>query len=103
MGESPDDRVIRSFLLGEMPTEERAAFQQRIFEDDEVFLRVKAVEDDLADALAREELPTDEAERVRTFLEESSQKDRLPIARALAKAEARKSARSAWRRILPLA
>jgi hypothetical protein len=103
MGESPDDRVIRSFLLGEMPTEERAAFQQRFFEDDELFSRVVAAEDDLADALARGELPAAEAARVRAFLEESSQKDRLPIARALAQAEARKSARSAWPRLLPLA
>jgi hypothetical protein len=103
MGESPDERVIRSYLLGEMSAEERAAFQQRIFEDDEVFQRVLAAEDDLTDSLARGELPPAEAARVRLFLDESSQRSRVPIARALARLEKRQSAGPIWRRALPLA
>jgi hypothetical protein len=105
MGDYPDDRVIRSYLLGEMPAEERAAFQERIFENDEVFLRVLAAEDDLTDALARGALSADEAARVRAFLEESSQRDRLPIARAMAQTRGKPSrvSPSPVRRILALA
>jgi hypothetical protein len=105
MGDAPDDRLIRSYLLGEMSAEERAAFQQRPFEDDEVFLRVLAAEDDMADALAKGELPQDEAARVRTFLEESSQRDRLMFAQAFARMEsAPKRGSSLWVwRALPLA
>src|SRR5215831_18839339 len=86
-----------------MPDAERAALQQRLFEDDNLFLRFLAVESDLADALARGELPSDEAARVRAFFEESSQKDRIATARAFALREQRKSGRTLWRRALPIA
>jgi hypothetical protein len=103
--ENPEDRAIRSYLLGEMSEEERAVFQQRIFEDDEVFLRVLAAEDDMADALAKGELAENEAVRVRQFFEESSQTGRLGFAHALSHADdqpARSPARWIWRS-LPVA
>ena len=89
MGESPDDEVIRSYLLGDMNADERAAFQQRLFADDELFERTCAVEDGLIDALVRNELSAREAARVRSFLEESGQKDRLPVAEAIARLDSR--------------
>ncbi len=103
MGDSPDDRVIRSYLLGEMSAEERAAFQQRLFEDNDLFQRVLAAETDLADDLARGELSPADAARVRAFLEESSQGERVPIAQALARTSMRHSSPALWRRALPLA
>jgi hypothetical protein len=101
--ETPDDRTIRSYLLGDMPDEERAALQQRLFEDDDLFFRVRAVESDLADSLARGELAPDEAARVRAFFEESSQKHRIATARAFALMEQRKFGPTFWRRALSIA
>lgn len=102
MGDCPDDRVIRSYLLGEMTEAERSEFQERIFSDDGLFDRVREVEQDLIDALARGEISGDEAGRVRAFLEESSQQHRLAFAKALARHQ-RRPAAPRWHWAVPLA
>jgi hypothetical protein len=103
MGDRPEDRVIRSYLLGEMTADERAAFQERIFEDDELFARLCEAEDDLTDALASGELSAGEARNMRAYLEASSQQDRLTFAQALSRVKPRPAARRAWQWALPLA
>lgn len=102
MGDSPDNRVIRSYLLGEMTEAERSEFQERIFADDHLFDRVREVEQDLIDALARGEVSGSEADRVRAFLEESSQQHRLAFAGALARQE-RRPRSPRWHWAAPLA
>ena len=101
--EAPDDGVIRAYLLGEMNTEERCRFQQRLFEDDELFARVCGVEQDLTDALARGELPPEVAAQVRAFLSESAQQERLAFADALARTERRSARKGRQQWMLPLA
>jgi hypothetical protein len=89
MSETPDDRVIRSYLFGEMTADERAAFQEQLFADEDLFARVCEIETDLVDALARGELPAADAGRVREFLRETSQQAPLTFATALARMETR--------------
>lgn len=78
------DEPIHSYLLGEMPEEERAVFEQRIFADDELFASVLAAENNLIDALVRGELAPAEAERLRGMLYGSGQQERIRVAAALA-------------------
>lgn len=102
MGERPDDRVIRSYLLGDISEAERLEFQERIFTDEELFDRVREAEQDLIDAVARGEISGAGAARVRAFLGESSQEHRLTFAKALA-AHQRRPAAPRWQWAVPLA
>ena len=85
MAESPQPQVIRRYLLGQLPEQERDTVATRIFDDDDTFALACEIETDLIDALARGELAGDEADAVRRFVDESGQSDRLRIARALAR------------------
>src|ERR1700694_5728660 len=87
--DDPDIRLAYAYLLNEMPEEERAAFQQRLFTDEALFAKVSTVETDLIDALVRSELNSVEAQRVRRMLSESSQEERVTFAAALARREQR--------------
>src|SRR5262245_38462273 len=59
--ESDDKRLIRQYLLGELPEEDRTRLEERFLADDEYFAQVRTVEQDLIDEYARGELS--EAER----------------------------------------
>lgn len=102
MGNSPNDRVIRSYLLGEMTEGERSAFQERMFADEDLFDRVREVEENLIDALARGAISGAQAGRVRAFVEKTSQQHRLEFAQALAR-HRRLPAAPRWQWALPLA
>lgn len=80
----PDDQLLRSYLLGELPEEEAERIEQRLMEDDESFLLCEAIEADLLAALDRGELNPTEKERVLERLAASSQgRQRLALARFL--------------------
>lgn len=81
---------VRRYLLGELPENEREAIAGRIFEDDGWHSLAREVENDLIDDFARGSLSRDEEARVRKFLSDTGQHDRLTVARAIA-ARARKS------------
>jgi len=87
MAEPLDEQTIRRYLLGELPEAERDAAAARIFESDDSFDKARELEDDLVDALAIGELSGAEASKVRAFLAESSQTDRLAAARVLARGQ----------------
>lgn len=105
MGESPEERVIRSYLLGEMTAEERTAFQQRIFSEEGLFEQVCEAEHDLTDDLARGKLAQADASRVRAFLSESGQQAGLLFSQALAHVNRRGFRRRVpnWQWAVPLA
>src|SRR5947199_5860355 len=91
--DDPEQRLAFAYLLEEMPEEQRAQFQERLFSDDAMFARVAEAETDLIDALARGELETADAQRVRRMLRESSQEKRAVFAAALARREQRAARR----------
>ncbi len=64
MPDAPDDSLLRRFLLGESPPEERERVERHLFEDPAGLERIEAVEDDLLDACARGELAAPERARV---------------------------------------
>jgi hypothetical protein len=69
LGPRPDDAVIHRYLLDEMSADDRAAFQQEIFDNDEWFARLCEMEDRLTDALARGEISATDVDGLRRFLE----------------------------------
>src|SRR5438552_3793479 len=80
--ESDNRDLLQAYLLGTLPEEERDRIGQQALTNGEFFDRLREVEDDLIDALARGELNAQDAGRMRHFLAESGQEDRLPMARA---------------------
>jgi hypothetical protein len=89
MAEPLDQRTIRRYLLDELSSDERESVSARIFEDDAAYDAVREAEDDLLDAAARGELSAEDAAKVRRFARESSQAERLIVARALSRKRGR--------------
>ncbi len=86
MALEPADEQIVAYLLGELSGGEREDMQAALFANPALLDRVREVEDDLIDALARGELPEAEAAKVREFAAATGQQDRLLVAAALARA-----------------
>ena len=99
MAESSEERrLMTAYLLGTLPEQERAQIGERALTDSAFFDRLREVEDDLVDELARGELNAQSAARIERFLAETNQLDRLDIARALhAVGGEAKSPGSTWR------
>ncbi len=76
-------RIIR-FLLGEMPDEERAAFEDEYLRDNDFFHHVVEIENDMMDLCALGTLSESEQKRFeRSFLAYPKRRKRLSFARAL--------------------
>jgi hypothetical protein len=83
--ERDEERAARRYLLGEGAEPDRVAFEDRFFEDNELFERLLAAEDDLVDAYARGTLSDDERAKLeRGLLATPAGAERLAFARALA-------------------
>ena len=85
------DGELRAYLLGQTPADEAAHLEERLLEDEEMFATLRAVEDDLLDAFARDRLPAAEREQFRERY--GGQTERIAFARALAQ---RTTSTSGW-------
>src|SRR5689334_7978401 len=78
-----EEAGLRRYLLGELTTEERVSVEARLFLDDEYLSQLKAVEDELVDDYAYDELAESEREKVKArLLSEPGRREDLRIARA---------------------
>ncbi|HEX5124118.1 MAG TPA: hypothetical protein VFV97_12800 [Rhodanobacteraceae bacterium] len=98
----PTDDTLRAWLLGQRAPADAEALEQRLIEDEDFAARLRAVENDLLDDLARGVLAGDERGRAAAYFAATpDDRARLRIARALAtlgtEAHAAKSARGRTR------
>jgi hypothetical protein len=98
--------LMRRYLLGALPAEERTRLEDRYLVDVDVFETLVAVENDLIDAYVRGELTGDERVRFEAeYLASPARRDKVNFARALSvvSASARQSipiqAVSPWKRL----
>jgi len=76
-------RAMMRFLLGEMPAEERAEFEDKYIKDTDLFHRVVELENDLIDRYAMGALTEPERKRLeQSFLADPERRKRLAFARA---------------------
>jgi hypothetical protein len=81
-----DDRLLRSYLLGELPEQEADRLEERLLADDELFDLMEALEAELLADCSRGELAPAERERVLRRLASSPQgRERLALAGSLNK------------------
>jgi hypothetical protein len=98
----PDEDTIVSYLLGELPEDARAAFEDRAFMDEQLSREVRAVEHDLIDEYVRGGLTeTRRAHFEQLFLASAKRRQDVAFARALAQVSdeagpADLPARSGW-------
>lgn len=77
-----EENLIRQFLLGELPPDERERVGERLFADEEFLAQVDAVEEELIDDFARGRLDASERERFeRYFIITEERQARLRFAR----------------------
>lgn len=82
--QSMDELELRRYLLGELTQDERVRVEARLFLDDEYLSQLKAVEDELADEYAYDELTAREREKFESdFLAWPERRVNLRIAQAL--------------------
>ena len=95
----PTDDTLRDWLLGTLAPAEAEAFEQRLIEDEAFAARLRAVENDVLDDLARDALAGDERARAAAYFAATPQdRARLRIARALATVGAEANAATSSRR-----
>jgi hypothetical protein len=81
----PTDDTLREWLLGKRAPADAEALEQRLIEDEDFAARLRAVENDLLDDLARDGLADGERARAAAYFAATPQdRARLRIARALA-------------------
>jgi len=81
----PTDDTLRDWLLGKLAPGEAEALEQRLLEDADFATRLRGVENDLLDDLARGALAGDERARAAAYFAATpNDRARLRIARALA-------------------
>ncbi|HZU24226.1 MAG TPA: hypothetical protein VFA04_01820 [Bryobacteraceae bacterium] len=90
-----EDELLAKYLLHRLGEQERDALRERLFTEPELFERLREVEADLIDALARGSLSTQDAEAVAEFVLTTGQEERLAFARALARQARTRAARPA--------
>jgi len=91
-----DDDAIARYLLGLSSDEERSAIQERLFQDEDYFDRIRAVECELLDRYSRGEMTASERELMESSLLASAEGRRmLDFARGLAAVEERHGKRRA--------
>jgi hypothetical protein len=79
-------QTIREYLLGRLPSEHQAQFEERLLTSDEVFEELVIVEDELIDEYLREELPASDRESFEShFIAAPEHLTKLRFARTLRK------------------
>ncbi len=82
--QASDERMLRRFLLGDLAEEERARIEELVLNDTGVFEQLGAIEDDLIDAYARDELPAAQRSAFEQWLHTAGeQKTRVALAKDL--------------------
>src|SRR6266852_552446 len=80
-----DDDAISRYLLGLSSDEERSAVQERLFQDEDYFDRIRAIEYELLDAYSRGEMTGSERGLLESSLLASAEgRGKLDFARGLA-------------------
>ena len=84
MAASHDDQdIIRNYLLGKLPAEDRDEFEQRLFLEDGLYDDLQAAEEDLIDDFLTADLPPDDITRFhQNFLVSSKRKQALRLGKA---------------------
>jgi hypothetical protein len=89
MRRTSDQILIRRYLLGDLPEEERVRVEDQYLADGEVFEELLAIENDLIDAYVRGELTEDERKRFEIeYLTSLDRRNKVEFARALHHASA---------------
>src|SRR5258708_33591491 len=89
-----DDDAIARYLLGLLSDEERSAVQERLFQDEDYFDRIRAIEYELLDSYSRGEMPASERALLENSLLASAERRRkLDLARGLAAVQTRAAKR----------
>ena len=82
-----NETLIRSFLLGELPEEQRESLEARLFNEDDFYAEVLAVQEELADDYVRGDLTAKERSQLQDYFARSPRRQkRLEFATALAQA-----------------
>jgi hypothetical protein len=80
--EAENENLIRRFLLGKMPEEERFEFENRFVAEADLFEQIAAVEDELIEKYVRGWMrPEESAEFETVFLVTKKRRDRIEFAR----------------------
>jgi hypothetical protein len=78
------NQTMTRYLLGELPADELALFEQAYFDDPRVFAELTAAEEGLVDDYARDRLPPDVRARFeQVYLADPRRRERVQFARAL--------------------
>src|SRR5262245_14246153 len=81
---SLSDNLIRRFLLGQLNASERSIFEERLFRDGELELRVRLAEYELADDYAGKCLTDSETQSFREkYLLVADRKQKLAVSQAI--------------------
>lgn len=84
MSQQSQPDVVKRYLLGVLPDEERDRFEQQYFSDNSLFEEVELAEDDLVDRYVRDELPKDDRRLFEQALSRSSRlNERVEFAKLL--------------------
>lgn len=81
---APHSRELVKYLLGELSESEQTAFEERFFEDDDLYEALRVTEDELIDQYVTDHLPP--AQRTlfeQRFLTHPHRRERIELARAL--------------------
>lgn len=82
--ETMDDKLLKRYLLGELPTDEQRRLEEQCFSDAQSFERLNAIEDDLIDDYICSDLSHEQRTRFEShFLVSPERRARLATARAL--------------------
>jgi hypothetical protein len=96
-----EDRLLRAYLLRQLPENEADRLEARLLDDQEVFEALESAEDDLFDDFARGRLEA--GERVSFVERYGAQSDRIRFAKALARRSAGANVVGfRWRQWMPL-
>jgi hypothetical protein len=81
-----EQQNIREYLLGRLPREQQAQFEERLLTSDEVYEELVIVEDELVDQYLREELPASDRESFEShFIAAPEHQAKLRFARTFRK------------------
>lgn len=84
-----DERMLTSYLLGELSEEETERLDELCIADDEITFRIDAIEAELVDAHVRGELTAEESARVSAhYAATARRREKIEFARALARTTA---------------
>lgn len=79
-------QTIREYLLGRLPPEQQAQFEERLLTSDEVYEELVIVEDELVDEYVREELPASDRESFEShFIAAPEHQEKIRFARTFGK------------------